>query len=100
MGIELELSILLALSVVGNAVFAVFEVETPSWRLILKWLIITALTVGVYYFAGHWAILVPVVAGLAGAAVHFNWCRKRGIHPFHATPRRKYYELRGWRWRE
>ena len=100
MGIELELSILLALSVFGNAVFAVFEVETPAWRLILKWVIINALTFSVYYFAGHWAVLVPVVAALAGAAVHFSWCRKSGIHPLHATPRRKYYELRGWRWRE
>ena len=100
MGIELELSIILALSVIGNAVFAVFEVETSAWRLILKWLIITAITLGVYYFAGHWAILVPVVAALAGAVVHFIWCRKWGIHPLQATPRRKYYELRGWRWRE
>ncbi|MCH9031042.1 MAG: hypothetical protein IIB00_02120 [candidate division Zixibacteria bacterium] len=100
MGIELELSILLALIVVGNSVFAVFEIETPAWRLILKWLIITALTVGVYFFAGHWAILVPVVAALAGVVFHFIWCRKWNIHPFRATPRRKYYELRGWLWHD
>ena len=23
-----------------------------------------------------------------------------GIHPFRATPRRKYYERRGWTWQE
>ena len=27
-------------------------------------------------------------------------CRKHGIHPLHATPRRRYYELRRWEWKE
>jgi len=39
-------------------------------------------------------------AGVAGAAFHMVWCRRNGIHPWNATPRRRYYELRGWVWRE
>jgi hypothetical protein len=31
-GINLELSVQLALSVVGKSVFARFEIETPEWR--------------------------------------------------------------------
>ncbi len=100
MGVELEFYVLLALLTVGSSIFAVFEVETPRWRKVLKWLIISAGTVGLFYAVGHLAILVPVVAGGAGLIVHFAWCRKHGIHPIYATPRRKYYELRHWEWPE
>ncbi len=99
-GIELELAVLLAIHLVGSELFAVFEVETPAWRKILKWLIVAALTLGLYPMVGHWAVLVPVVLGGAGVAFHFAWCRKNGIDPLDATPRRRYYELRGWGWPE
>jgi hypothetical protein len=69
LGIELELSVLLLIAVVGSGTFAVFEVETPA-------------------------------AGLAGTTFHFIWCAKNGINPITAEPRRRYYELRGWVWRE
>lgn len=100
MGIELELAILLAVHVIGTSVFGVFEAETPWWRLALKWTIVAGLTVLVYRWAGHWALLVLLVPALAGTAFHFFWCKKHGIHPLRATPRRKYYELRGWDWQE
>lgn len=95
-GIVIELGILYLLQTVGHSIFAVFELETPAWRLILKWVLLAALTLGLYAFVGHWCLLLPLLAGAAGLAVHFRWCRKHGIHPFRATPREKYYELRGW----
>jgi hypothetical protein len=49
---------------------------------------------------GHRALLLPVLGGVAGVAAHFVWCRRHGIDPLRATPRRKYYELRGWTWPE
>jgi len=100
MGIELELAVLLGIAIVGSGVFAVFEVETPAWQKIAKWGIVVGLTVGLYAVAGHWALALPVGAGLAGASFHVVWCRRHGIHPLKATPRRRYYELRGWTWRE
>ena len=100
MGIELELSVLLALAVLGPAIFAVFEVETPAWRKILKWGFVIALTLGVYAIAGHWALLVPLVGAGAGLTVHYVWCRRHGIDPLRAVPRRRYYELRGWSWQD
>jgi hypothetical protein len=99
MGIELELSVLLAIAIVGPAIFAVFEVETPWWRKALKWTLISAITLAFYAVAGHWAVLFPVAGALAGLGFHFWWCRKQGIDPLRATPRRRYYELRGWEWR-
>ena len=98
MGVELELFVLLILLTLGSSVFAVFEVETPRWRKALKWLIIIVGTTGLYYVVGHLAILFPVAAVGVGGVVHFSWCRKHGIHPVYATPRRKYYELRQWKW--
>jgi len=100
MGIELELAVLLAIAVVGQATFAVFEVETPAWRKILKWAIVIGLTLGLNRVVGHWAVLLPIAAGIAGAVFHTVWCRRNGIDPIRATPRRRYYELRGWSWRD
>jgi hypothetical protein len=97
-GIELELAVLLAVAIVGPAVFAVFELETAWWRKVLKWALLSVLTLGLYRIAGHWALLLPLGAGLAGLGVHFWWCRKQGIHPLRATPRQRYYQLRGWEW--
>ena len=100
MGLELELSVLLVLLIVGSSQFAVFEVETPGWRKMLKWSILSGGTIGLYYVVGHLAVLFPVVGASAGAVFHFIWCAKHGIHPVYATPRRKYYDLRRWEWLE
>lgn len=97
---EIELLVLLGLTIVGPSTFAVFEVETPSWRKILKWTIVCAVTLGLAARVGHWALLFPATAAIAGLAFHWTWCRRHGIDPLHATPRRRYYELRGWRWKE
>jgi hypothetical protein len=98
MGIALELFVLLVLAVVGQSMFARFEIETPAWRKILRWFTIIALTLGLYKPVGHWALVVPVGIGAAGTTFHFIWCRRNGIDPLRATPARKYYELRGWQW--
>lgn len=98
MGIEVELAVLLAISVIGQSTFARFEIETPAIRKIVKWFVIIGLTLLLYRFVGHWALLLPVALGAAGTTVHFIWCRRNGIDPVRATPARKYYELRGWTW--
>ncbi|RMH22558.1 MAG: hypothetical protein D6696_03160 [Acidobacteria bacterium] len=98
MGIELELGFLLAAQALGSEIFAPFEVETPPWKKILKWALVAALTLGLYPLVGHWAILVTATLGLMGLTFHFVWCRKHGIDPWQASPRRRYYELRGWTW--
>lgn len=100
LGIELELGVLLAVMLVGTEIFAPFEIETPAWRKILKFSIVIAATLILYRYVSHWALLVPLVLGGFGLTVHFVWCRKNAIHPVRATPRRRYYELRGWKWHE
>src|SRR5262245_18522066 len=98
MGVELELGVLLALAIVGQSTFARFEIETPAWRKILKWSMMAALSLGLSRVIVHWALLIPATMGIAGSIVHVVWCRLNGIDPLRATPRRRYYELRGWQW--
>ena len=98
MGVELELGVLLFIAILGPAAFAVFEIETPWWRKAFKWFLISTVTIGLHRVVGHWALAVPVGMLVAGCTFHFWWCRKNGIDPFRATPRDRYYRLRGWAW--
>ncbi|MGG7034943.1 MAG: hypothetical protein ACI7YS_07080 [Flavobacterium sp.] len=100
MGIELELAELLIIQLLASSFFARFEVETLPLKRILKWLIIYGITIGLYFAFHHWAVIFPIFPMIFGAIFHFNWCRKHGINPFNATPRKKYYQLRGWKWEE
>jgi dolichyl-phosphate-mannose--protein O-mannosyl transferase len=100
MGIELELSVLLFLSVVGLNTFVWFSIEVPAWRKILKWVALTAITLGLYRVVGHWALGFLAILVVVGIPVHVAWCRRRGIDPIRATPLRKYYEAQGWPWPE
>lgn len=100
MGIEIELVSLFALCAVSSSVFDKFEAETPVARKLLRWLIAAALTLGPYPFVGHWS-LVPLAAfAVLGLSAHVIWCLRNKIHPLTATPRRRYYQLRGWTWPE
>lgn len=99
-GIAVELSALLLLQTLGTSMFARFEVETPVWRKLLKWGMLIGVTLTLYGAVGHWSLLFPSLILMLGLAVHFSYCRKHGIDPLRAMPRRRYYELRGWEWKE
>ena len=100
MGIELELTVLLGIAILGPGFFAVFEIETPPWRKVLKWALLCGVTLILYRFVGHWSLLFPGALVIAGTTFHVLWCRKNNIDPLRARPRRRYYELRGWTWPE
>ncbi|MCP5096336.1 MAG: hypothetical protein GY943_12360 [Chloroflexi bacterium] len=100
MGFELELTVLLFLTIIGTAIFDKFETETAVWRKITKWSIIYLLTLGLFQIANHWALVIPLLGAGLGFIVHMRWTAKHDIHPIHATPRRRYYELREWQWPE
>jgi len=100
MGIELELAILLIIQLLGTSFFARFEVETPASKKIVKWLLIHGITIGLFFLVRHYALIFPLFMILLGTTFHIRICRKNGIDPIKATPRKKYYELRGWKWEE
>lgn len=96
MGVELELGALLILQTVFIKLFAPFELESPIVPRLLQWFVIDVATVGLYYWIGHWALLAPAIPITFGTIFHLIWCKKNRIDPLRATPRKKYYELRGW----
>ena len=99
-GIELELAELLIVHLIASNMFARFEVETPALKKITKWLIIFGMTLGIYCWLSHWALLFPIMAMIPGTIYHFIWCKKNGIDPIKATPKKKYYQLRSWKLEE
>ena len=97
MGVELELVVLLIVQTVLISSFAKFEIETPVLRKVFKWFIIDSIIITLYYIFGHWALLFLLLLLIPGTTYHFIWCKKNGIHPINATPRKKLYQLRGWK---
>ena len=100
MGIEMELAFLLIMQLIATAVFSKFEGETKAYKKILKWGVFDGITVLLYFYFRHYALLFPLFALIPGAIVHITWCRKNGIHPINATPRKKYYALRQWKYED
>jgi len=97
---ELELLTLLILHIVGISIFGKFESESPWWRHVLKWIIIITITWVSWYYMGHYSLIIIGVLSVVSLIVHFVWCHQNGINPIQATPRRKYYNLRKWSWKE
>lgn len=97
-GIEVELLVVAIIVILGADVFAPFEVETPAWKKVCKWSLFLLIVLAAYPLIGHWILLVIAMLSGAGATVHWRWCRAHGIDPWRATPRRRYYALRGWTW--
>jgi hypothetical protein len=95
-GVELEWAALFVTCALGSSLFGAFEVETDWWRLFARWLLAAVLTIGSYFYLGHWSLALLGSFLVIGTAAHFRWCRKHGIHPFTAEPKAKYRELRGW----
>jgi hypothetical protein len=98
---ETELLMLFFAHLVGIAIFGKFQSQTPWWRHILKWSIILLIGYLLNIKFGQTVTLVTfAIVFLLGIIGHVLWCRKHNIHPFNATPRKKYYQLRGWAWEE
>jgi hypothetical protein len=92
------LAILLGIQITGPAFFNRFATEVSPWATLAKWGTMHALTIALYFVAGAWCLLVPGIMLALGVSLHIHVCRRYGIHPLRATPRRAYYELRGWAW--
>ncbi len=92
---------LLILQTIGNSLFGKFESETPWWKKLMKWMLILLLILSsAHFFGATIALITLALLYVASLSFHFYWCRKHGIHPLHATPRKKYYQLRQWTWQE
>lgn len=98
MNTQAEWAALFVVCAVGTSLFDRFEIETPAWKKLIRWGLAAVITIGTTPVFGHGALLVLACVASLGAGVHVWWCARHGIHPLRATPRRRYYELRGWSW--
>ena len=93
----LELFLSAAIMGVGNIIFGVFEEKTPTWRRVLKYILVILITFILSRSVGRfWTLVWVFGAPLMGLSFHFWWCKKHGIGIFSAEPKEKYYKLRGW----
>ena len=98
---EAELLTLVMMQALGFSIFGKFQTETSWWQITLKWMIILAITYGLYFYFGHiGSFSLLGFAFIISLYIHFSWCKRNGIHPTKATPRKKYYQLRNWGWVE
>ena len=95
----LELFLASTLVAVGSIIFGRFEEGAPRWRRLSKLFLFLAVTAIVSKVFGRtWALLWIFSAGLWGFSVHTRWCKRHGVGVLSAEPRKKYYQLRGWKW--
>ena len=93
-----EVAIISLIFAIGNIFFGHFEEKTPKWRRLLKIVVVIAVSVLISYWAGRVGFYIFLaVMVIAFLIVHLWWLPKKGIHPFTAEPKDKYYELRGWK---
>ena len=93
-----ELAIVSSIFAVGNILFGHFEEKTPKWRRLGKFLIFTVVALTISYYGGRkWFYIFLAVMTLFALVIHLWWLPKKGINPWTAEPKDKYYQLRGWK---
>jgi hypothetical membrane protein len=98
---ERVLILLFVFQSLGLALFGKFQTETAWWKQVTKWMVILLIVSALYALAGEIIAIVTLpVLMLAGVVAHIIWCKRNGIHPMDATPRKKYYRIRAWDWKE
>jgi hypothetical protein len=98
---EKILLVLFVFHSLGFAVFGKFQTEAPWWQLFFKGMAILGFAYLLFVNFGQ-AITFITFGALftVSIVIHVAWCRENHIHPMSATPRKKYYALRGWEWKE
>lgn len=92
-----EVALVAILFTIGNILFGHFEVHTPKWKRIMKFIFFTVAVCALSYHFGRGVglsflglIFLPVIY------IHAVWLPKKGINGWTAEPKEKYYKLRGW----
>ena len=95
----MEVAVVASIFAVGNIVFGHWELGTPKWRRVLKFVVFVGITVGLSAGLGRrWAFGFLGVLGVAVLVVHAWWLPRHGINGWTGEPKEKYYALRGWKY--
>ena len=93
-----EVAIVSIIFAVGNMLFGHFEEQTPKWRRVTKYVLITIIICLLSYYVGrNVAMIVLAISVLPIIYVHGYFLpKKKGINGWTGEPKSKYYEFRGW----
>lgn len=95
----MEVAVVATIFAIGNIVFGHWAAETPTWRRLLKFVVILGLTLAISAGIGRrWAFLFLGLLGIGVVIVHAWWLPKHGINGWTGEPKEKYYALRGWKY--
>jgi hypothetical protein len=96
-----DVSVITCLVALGSIFLGHFETETPKLRKVLKLLVTVAIMVTLSATVGRiWAFTFLGIMILAVLYIHIMWLPSKGINGWTGEPRKKYYELRGRKWKE
>ncbi len=90
-----DVAIVMSIFAFGNILFGHFERHRPTWKRLLKVVLVTAVIVALANTAGRvWAYGLLALPLIAAAYIHLVWLPKHGINGWTAEPYDKYMELR------
>lgn len=93
-----EVAVVSTLTAVGSMLFSNFEVHTPKWRKLTKFVSFIGITLILSITLGRvWALSFLGATLMFVIYIHALWLPKKGINGWTAEPKAKYYELRGWK---
>ena len=99
MNLWIEVAVVATIFAVGNITIGHWEVHTPKWRRLLKFVLFVALVVALSNWLGRvWSFGFLGLMGVAALIVHGWWLPKQGINGWTGEPKEKYYEMRGWKY--
>ena len=93
-----EIAIVSIIFAVGNMVFGHFEEQTPKWRRVGKYVLITIIICMLsHYFGRNIAMAFLGIFVFPLIYIHGYYLpKKKGINGWTGEPKSKYYEFRGW----
>lgn len=95
----MEIAIVATIFALGNILMGHWEEHTPKWRRVLKFFVVTGVTVGISAWLGRaWAFGFLGLLGVLVIVVHGWWLPRNGINGWTGEPKEKYYAMRGWKY--
>ncbi|HEX7282115.1 MAG TPA: hypothetical protein VF239_08670 [Vicinamibacterales bacterium] len=89
-----DVAVVMSIFAFGNILFGHFEQHRPTWKRLLKVVVVVTITVALANTLGRlWAYVVLALPLLGAAYVHVVWLPRHGINGFTGEPRDKYLEL-------
>jgi hypothetical protein len=94
----LDVAAMAAILPIGKLQLRRFEPFMPWWRRVLKTLLLLAITAAVSRYFGRIGVAIGFALALLPVLyIHAIWLPRHGVNGCTAEPRKRYYELRGWK---